>query len=182
MKKGFTLIELLVVISIIAILIAISVPILSSSRQTAKQLQCQKNFNQLNTIVSSYITDYKGLPFAHDIPSASPYRTGEASPFKEYEQILKCPLGLRRYTNTNNIGDVEYFYKFGWKITNGSQLLFPSTDLYFQYNRDYLNCNPNNPPVLFMERDLPHNKKRWVLYMGQNAPKLLTQQEERFPF
>jgi prepilin-type N-terminal cleavage/methylation domain-containing protein len=182
MKKGFTLIELLVVISIIAILIAISVPILFGSRQTAKQLQCQKNFNQLNTIVSAYIADYKGLPFAHDVPSASPYPDGYPSPFKEYEQILKCPLGLRRYTNTTNIGNVEYFYKFGWKTTNGSQLLFPSNELYFQYNRDYLNCNPNDPPVLFMERDLPHGKKRWVLYMGENAPKLLTQQQERLPF
>lgn len=182
MKKGFTLIELLVVISIIALLIAISVPVLFGSRQTAKQLQCQKNFNQLNVIVSSYIKDYKGLPWAHDIASASPYRDGSPSPFKEYERILKCPSGLRRYTNTTNIGDVEYFYQFGWKITDGSQLIFPSNELYFKYNRDYINCNPNDPPILFMERDLPHRKKRWVLYMGENAPKLLTQEQARLPF
>lgn len=181
--KAFTLIELLVVIAIIAILIGLVSIQLNKSRVYAKQTQCSTHFRQLLDITTAYTIDYRDkLPWAMDIASASPYRDQSPSPYKEYEKILKCPLGLRRYDGRNEIGNIEYFYYFGWKITNGSTLLFPSEELYWKYNKSYFNSNNSNPTVLFMERDRPHNKKGWVLYWGSGDILLKTVEEERLPF
>ena len=48
-QGGFTLIELLVVIAIIAILAAILLPVLASSKRTAQKAQCLNNLKELGT-------------------------------------------------------------------------------------------------------------------------------------
>ena len=60
--RGFTLIELLVVISIIALLIAILLPALSSVRKTAQQAQCLSNVKQIMVGMTSYEVDERALP------------------------------------------------------------------------------------------------------------------------
>ena len=62
LAKGFTLIELLVVISIIALLLAILLPALSSIRESARQTMCLSNMRQIMTGVMSYEVDEKTLP------------------------------------------------------------------------------------------------------------------------
>ncbi len=57
---GFTLIELLVVISIIALLVGILLPVLSSARATAKAMQCMSNMRQMEIAHHSYTIDNKG--------------------------------------------------------------------------------------------------------------------------
>lgn len=61
MRKAFTLIELLVVISIIALLIAILVPVLSSARYEAKNFLCVNRQRQFVIATSTYATDNKNL-------------------------------------------------------------------------------------------------------------------------
>lgn len=56
-KKGFTLIELLVVISIIALLMAILVPVLNLGKRHAKMVVCQSNLKQWGLIWSFYLND-----------------------------------------------------------------------------------------------------------------------------
>ena len=57
---GFTLIELLVVISIIALLVAILLPALSSARDAAKSVQCKSRQRQLVIAMLAYTHDHEG--------------------------------------------------------------------------------------------------------------------------
>jgi prepilin-type N-terminal cleavage/methylation domain-containing protein/prepilin-type processing-associated H-X9-DG protein len=59
-QRGFTLIELLVVISIIALLMAILMPMLQRARKQARATVCQVNLKQWGLIASMYTGDNDG--------------------------------------------------------------------------------------------------------------------------
>ncbi len=72
-RVSFTLIELLVVISIMAILMAIIIPILRSSRQQAKTIICGSNIQQLTAGLLIYDHQNQVLPPSFDnTPMSSP--------------------------------------------------------------------------------------------------------------
>jgi len=70
MRKGFTLIELLVVVSIIALLIAILLPALSSARYQANVTKCQVAVRSIGTVQISYAVDNKDF-FPHGLEKYS---------------------------------------------------------------------------------------------------------------
>ncbi len=70
-RYAFTLIELLVVISIVALLIAILLPALSSARETAKTAICKTNLRSLGTAITFYANDHDDrLPPGFSYPGA----------------------------------------------------------------------------------------------------------------
>lgn len=63
---GFTLIELLVVISIIALLIAILLPVLGSAREAARLSKCLSNHKQFGIAFTAHAVDNKGEMLYHE--------------------------------------------------------------------------------------------------------------------
>jgi prepilin-type N-terminal cleavage/methylation domain-containing protein len=89
--KGFTLTELLVVIVIVAILAALSLPVISASKNKAKRAVCLNNLRQISLGVRMY---------AHDSNDASPSpggalaATNPATLYSAYKAIVKSYVGL----------------------------------------------------------------------------------------
>jgi len=63
---GFTLIEILVVIAIIAVLLSILLPALSSARQIGRTTKCLAYLKQLGGAAQMYAADHNGLLIPHE--------------------------------------------------------------------------------------------------------------------
>jgi prepilin-type N-terminal cleavage/methylation domain-containing protein/prepilin-type processing-associated H-X9-DG protein len=61
-RAGFTVIELLVVTAVIAILIAILLPAVQSSREQTRRISCTNNLMQIGTALASYALCHSVLP------------------------------------------------------------------------------------------------------------------------
>jgi len=61
-RRGFTLIEMVVVISLILVLIAIALPMYSSSILRAKEARLHQNLTTLNKLIQEYSLDKKHAP------------------------------------------------------------------------------------------------------------------------
>lgn len=60
MRGGFTLIEILVVVSIISLLVAMLLPVLSQAREAARAVQCLSQQRQVGIQAHYYANDYNG--------------------------------------------------------------------------------------------------------------------------
>lgn len=61
-RPAFTLVELLVVITIIGMLIAIAIPVVTAARDRARQDKCISNIKQTNMATLEYVTRYTFFP------------------------------------------------------------------------------------------------------------------------
>ncbi len=123
--RGFTLVELLVVISIIALLIAMLLPALSSAREQASRTICSSNLRQILIALTLYDAENKAVPPGkYNQPNS--FRVGAYSLKRDFGltlDIVECPSsntdvsGIRfDWENVNDpsdLGDLTYVYMGG---------------------------------------------------------------------
>ena len=111
---GFTLIELLVVITVIGVLAALLLPVLSRAKNRARRTQCLNNVRQINLAVRMYADDHKDaivLPsgFGYYADSHS-YKASVKSYFglkgeaSRSEKIFACPADTFTYLESDLAG------------------------------------------------------------------------------
>jgi prepilin-type N-terminal cleavage/methylation domain-containing protein len=130
-RLAFTLVELLVVISIIAILLAILMPALSKTRESARTLVCGSNLKQCGMAMMMYAQDYDGksppdpvvfgeywfnklAPYLGDAllgQRAKGKTAAELSKDPELLKIIYCPTANK--TKSGFDGDRRYLIKWG---------------------------------------------------------------------
>jgi len=88
-RSGFTLLEAIVVISVIAILIALVVPAVQKSRESARSLSCRNNLRQIGIALASHLSSNQRLPsgFLPDTKTPSGQYLA-AGPLSVHFQIL----------------------------------------------------------------------------------------------
>jgi len=116
-RKGFTLIELLVAIAIIAMLMAIMVPVLGRVKEHARNLLCRTNLHQYGLAERMYLDNNDGYfpttfdwlfwdaegrgdlgPGGCQWHNASIKRDGTLWPYLKDKQIHLCPT-FKSYAN-----------------------------------------------------------------------------------
>ena len=99
-RSAFTLIELLIVIAVLALLLAILVPVLSRSRAQARKVACLSNLRQLQTCAKLYSMDYDGFL----LPNRYVYNIGTEAPAPGFIEAMTWCIGLAPFdTTTENI-------------------------------------------------------------------------------
>jgi prepilin-type N-terminal cleavage/methylation domain-containing protein/prepilin-type processing-associated H-X9-DG protein len=102
---GFTLVELLVVVAIIALLIAILLPSLSSARRASDSVKCLSNLRQIGAGFQLYAHEHKGRwPVAvHMISGNPPYQPALQYERRWYDLIAKYVSGTKNMQTETDI-------------------------------------------------------------------------------
>ncbi len=87
-RPGFTVIELAVVIAIIAVLLALLLPAVQSSREQARRLQCVNNLVQIGIALGNYSATHQVLPPGVVNPTGPIHDTAAGYHFGWMTQIL----------------------------------------------------------------------------------------------
>ncbi|WP_432797096.1 type II secretion system protein [Poriferisphaera sp. WC338] len=134
-KHGFTLIELLVVISIIALLVGILLPALSSARESARRIMCLSNQGEFALAVIAYAVDSgsqapRRTSGTNHIPTHL-YNDTFVNPMKYYLQdilaIRECP-SLTEHDDDGLFGNAAFPATSGWRTWQAYLVGFDEKD------------------------------------------------------
>lgn len=115
-KRGFTLPELLAVIGIIALVAAITFPVMRAARASALRGACTSNHYQANLATHLYLSDYDDtfMLANYRVVRNSPSEIDRTwvqllLPYLRSFDVFRCPADARSYEKTRAVFDVDLF-------------------------------------------------------------------------
>lgn len=93
-RSAFTLVELLTVIGVVAVIVALLFPALSSALNRAKDIKCASNIHQVHTAIYLYAQDHDDLYPMLTLPTWE-HQYEQLALLKSYvpqEDVFRCPL------------------------------------------------------------------------------------------
>lgn len=174
-SRAFTLIELLVVISIIALLVGILLPTLSSAREAARQMKCSSTMRQYMIGASAYQADYKGA-----LPTAGEYAYRAANGISAWAdpaatKALSYPKLMYDggYFAADSVADLACPTYVKLVVTTGadpyvSSLTNPAWGVFVEqsYSMAYTPCGADGTPIPGIAAQ---NKGAFMMYRSYNA-------------
>src|SRR5258706_679636 len=111
--KAFTLVELLVVIGIIAVLLSITLPAMSTAKEQARRTVCLSNLRQLTQAWMSYANEHAGRlvwaatmgpnSWVNDCTACMSVEGGTLWSYIKDPRVYVCPDDLLNYDRTYSI-------------------------------------------------------------------------------
>ncbi|MEM1210922.1 MAG: DUF1559 domain-containing protein [Planctomycetota bacterium] len=143
--RGFTLIELLVVISIIALLIGILLPVLTSARAAGRSANCLSNLRQVGIGTSIYANDHEYLPFGFYRETGSPTNDDSTS----WHRLIRNAFGNSGFT----IADTSGLSQSEFSMFQCPSSLYGTGTLHYSANPNVLiDSNQNGAPPARVEQ------------------------------
>jgi len=106
--KGFTLVELLVVIAVIALLMAILLPVLGRVKRQAKAVVCRSNLRQWGLWFPMYTADnddkFFGRYYIHPTHTFHYWTTVMRPYYKNCRDVLLCPMATKFDVEKGRLG------------------------------------------------------------------------------
>ena len=99
MRRAFTLVELLIVVSIIAVLIAILLPVIGKAREQGNRVSCLSNLRQIYQTIGFYADDNKDAKTNHQDQSRGLMHKLCRRPYRREDVLDGSDIvgGLRAY-------------------------------------------------------------------------------------
>ena len=95
-RPAFTLIELLAVIGVIAVLVALILPAVQRTRETARRMQCASHLRSIGTALHQHVETFGVFPGGHGKPFEASYFV-QILPYIE-QQPLYNSMNLTNFT------------------------------------------------------------------------------------